>query len=164
MRPGDQFLDANGNLCTLTSANRVEYEDNVTVYNITVADNSNYFVIAEGELGQTCILVHNARLCGADLVKFGQDGEKAAGVPKNTQPFVGESGKTRIPDGWDDDAKRITEVKNVKYQHLSTQILDSLKFAQSKGYEFVLMTRHDTRLSWALQQKIINGEIIHLRF
>ena len=60
LRVGDVFLDANGKKVTLTQSCRTEYEDGVTVYNFEMAGNHNYFVIAAGELGQTCILVHNA--------------------------------------------------------------------------------------------------------
>ena len=60
LQPGDQFLDANGHLSQLIGIERVEFSDGIAVYNFTVANNSNYFVIAEGEFGQTCVLVHNA--------------------------------------------------------------------------------------------------------
>ena len=61
LREGDVFLGANGELLTLVSQERVEFEENITVYNFTVDGNHNYFVIAaEDEFGQTCILVHNA--------------------------------------------------------------------------------------------------------
>ena len=62
MREGDVFLGANGELCTFVSIERVEFEENIKVYNFTVDGNHNYFVIAEtDEFGQTSVLVHNAR-------------------------------------------------------------------------------------------------------
>jgi hypothetical protein len=61
LRAGDVFLGANGELSTLISTERVEFTEGITVYNFTVDGNHDYFVIAqEYELGQTCILVHNA--------------------------------------------------------------------------------------------------------
>ncbi|MDR2345475.1 MAG: hypothetical protein LBE18_05360, partial [Planctomycetaceae bacterium] len=61
LKVGDTFLDANGELSTLAFTERVEFPEGITVYNFTVADNHNYFVIAKTDnFGQTCILVHNA--------------------------------------------------------------------------------------------------------
>ncbi len=66
--PGDVCFGANGELLTLVSTDREDFGKFVTVYNLHIEGNHNYFIIAEGELGQTCILVHNARRngCGAD--------------------------------------------------------------------------------------------------
>jgi len=62
LREGDVFLGANGELLTLVSQERVEFEESITVYNFTVDGNHNYFVIAEtDEFGQTCVLVHNTK-------------------------------------------------------------------------------------------------------
>ena len=62
MRVGDVFLGANGELCVLADSVRVEYAENITVYNFSVDDNHNYFIIArDDEYGQTCVLVHNAQ-------------------------------------------------------------------------------------------------------
>jgi Xaa-Pro aminopeptidase len=61
LRVGDVFIGANGELSTLVAIERVEFEENIKVYNFTVEGNHNYFVIAEGdEFGQTSVLVHNA--------------------------------------------------------------------------------------------------------
>ncbi len=60
LQTGDRFLDANGNVSTLENKDRIEYHDGIAVYNFTVEGNHDYFVIAAGEYGQTCILVHNA--------------------------------------------------------------------------------------------------------
>jgi hypothetical protein len=61
LRAGDVFIGANGELSTVVSNERVACPDGVTVYNFTVEGNHNYFVIAAtDELGQTCVLVHNA--------------------------------------------------------------------------------------------------------
>jgi hypothetical protein len=62
LKIGDVFLGVNGELSTLVSTERVEFPEGITVYNFTVDGNHDYFVIAqEDELGQTCILVHNAK-------------------------------------------------------------------------------------------------------
>ncbi|MDR3108507.1 MAG: hypothetical protein LBU65_02295, partial [Planctomycetaceae bacterium] len=63
LRVGDVFLGANGELTTLTGTERVEFPNGVTVYNFTVADNHNYYVIANLEAyenGASVVLVHNA--------------------------------------------------------------------------------------------------------
>ncbi len=53
LKAGDSFLGANGEIVTLQQSCRTEYEDGVTVYNFEVEGNHNYFVIAEGEFGQS---------------------------------------------------------------------------------------------------------------
>ena len=59
LREGDVFIGANGELSTLVAKERVEFPDGIKVYNFTVDGNHNYFVVAQGEFGQTCMLVHN---------------------------------------------------------------------------------------------------------
>ncbi|MDR0521941.1 MAG: hypothetical protein LBH00_08845 [Planctomycetaceae bacterium] len=61
LHEGDVFIGANGELSTLVEKERVEFPEGITVYNFTVDGNHDYFVIAQtAELGQTCVLVHNA--------------------------------------------------------------------------------------------------------
>jgi hypothetical protein len=63
LRVGDVFTGANGELTTLTDTHREEFPNGVTVYNFTVADNHNYYVIANLEAyenGASVVLVHNA--------------------------------------------------------------------------------------------------------
>jgi hypothetical protein len=61
LKAGDVFLGANGEFSILILTERVEFPEGITVYNFTVEDNHNYFVIAQAaEYGQSCILVHNA--------------------------------------------------------------------------------------------------------
>lgn len=63
LRPGDVFLGANGELSTLQSTLCVQPTGGIAVFNFEVAGNHNYFVLAkEFELGQTCVLVHNATI------------------------------------------------------------------------------------------------------
>jgi hypothetical protein len=60
LKVGDVFIGANGKLSVLLSKERVEFAENVTVYNFTVDGNHDYFVIAQtAEYGQTSVLVHN---------------------------------------------------------------------------------------------------------
>ncbi|MDR3196704.1 MAG: HINT domain-containing protein, partial [Planctomycetaceae bacterium] len=47
LRAGDVFLDANGELSSLVSTERVEFPEGITVYNFTVDGNHDYFVIAQ---------------------------------------------------------------------------------------------------------------------
>jgi hypothetical protein len=63
LREVDVFIGANGELTTLTATARINYPDGITVYNFTVADNHNYFVVASLEAyenGASVVLVHNA--------------------------------------------------------------------------------------------------------
>ncbi len=79
----------------LLAIERVEFSDGITVYNFTVANNSNYFVIAEGEFGQTCILVHNAIQCGATIdPRTGEEVGRFIGDPHGNimiEPFGGKT-------------------------------------------------------------------------
>ncbi|MDR0521673.1 MAG: HINT domain-containing protein [Planctomycetaceae bacterium] len=62
LKAGDVLLDANSELSCLIAKERVEYPAGITVYNFTIDGNHDYFVIAQtAELGQTCVLVHNAK-------------------------------------------------------------------------------------------------------
>jgi hypothetical protein len=68
LQVGNIFIGANGELTTLTVTNRVGYPDGITVYNFTVADNHNYFVVASLEVyenGASVVLVHNGD-CGVN--------------------------------------------------------------------------------------------------
>ncbi|MCL2120351.1 MAG: HINT domain-containing protein, partial [Planctomycetaceae bacterium] len=60
LRIRDVFLDATGKLSTLTNTVRVEQSDGVAVFNFTVENNHNYYILAKDfEYGQSCVLVHN---------------------------------------------------------------------------------------------------------
>ena len=103
-------------------------------------------------------MVHNAKFCGTDATDAGKLGEARAGINKNTKKFK-VNGRDRIPDEVTDTM--ITEVKNVKKQHLSTQLNDYIDLAKDKNLEFTLVTRVDTKLSKPLQAKVDAGLIIH---
>ncbi len=95
---------------------------------------------------------------------LGQQGEKAAKIVKNTQriPSITGTAKYRIPDALDKTNKVLTEIKNVKSQGLTNQLKDFSLWAEEKGYEFILKTRPNTKISGPLQEYIDNGKIIHL--
>src|SRR5262249_35574569 len=75
-----------------------------------------------------------------ETVKLGRAGEKAAGIVKNTEQIISATGRARfrVPDLLDHEAKIIGEVKNVGYQHLSSQIKDDIAYARANGYTFEL--------------------------
>jgi hypothetical protein len=63
LRVGDIFIGPSGELTTFVDSQRVDYPDGITVYNFTVEDDHNYFVIANYEAyqnGAEPVLVHNA--------------------------------------------------------------------------------------------------------
>jgi hypothetical protein len=63
LRVGDRFLDSSENLLTLIDTRREEFPNGITVYNFTVEDDHNYFVIANYEAfqnGAQPVLVHNS--------------------------------------------------------------------------------------------------------
>ncbi|MGY1396906.1 putative toxin [Streptomyces sp. SS10] len=59
----------------------------------------------------------------------------------------------------DHAADVIGEVKNVKYQHLSTQIKNDLQYVAANGCHMCLYARGSTRLSGPLQAGAGSGEI-----
>ncbi|MFF2845091.1 putative toxin [Streptomyces sp. NPDC058001] len=129
-----------------------------TVYNLTVAELHTYYVLA----GLTPVLVHNAGGGGRNSCVVGQQGEAASGIVKNTQRIT-INGRGRTPDELDHMRGVIGEVKNVKYQYLSTQIKDYLDYAQANGYGMNLYVRGNTRLSGPLQARVDSGDINLIR-
>jgi RHS repeat-associated protein len=101
----------------------------------------------------------------------GKLGEKLAKIKKNNES-IEVNGRNRIPDEFDKPNKVVGEVKYVKYQHLSTQIKDSMQLAKDLGGKFKLYVRGPiddplaTTLSGPLQQAMTAlgdaGEIIWL--
>jgi hypothetical protein len=89
---GDTFLGTNGELSTLVEKERVYYPECINVYNFTVADNHNYFVVASLEAyqnGASVVLVHNAG-CGVTsqindrgLIRAAEKGIKNVGTHQN---------------------------------------------------------------------------------
>jgi hypothetical protein len=64
LRVGDKFIGPSGELAVLVDSQRADYPDGITVYNFSVEDDHNYFVIANYEAfqnGAQPVLVHNAK-------------------------------------------------------------------------------------------------------
>ena len=64
---GDRFIEPNGETSVLLKTWRETHPEGVDVYNFKVADNSNYFVIAnydDFQNGLEPVLVHNGNRCG----------------------------------------------------------------------------------------------------
>jgi hypothetical protein len=77
LRVGDVFIGANGELTTLTETYREDFPNGITVYNFTVADNHNYFVIANLEAyenGASIVFVHNSLYKNPKINVKKQDG------------------------------------------------------------------------------------------
>ncbi|MFI2562181.1 MULTISPECIES: putative toxin [Nocardia] len=94
----------------------------------------------------------------------GAKGEARAGIDpvKPKESFVGSTGARRVPDDIDHGQKRLTEVKNVQQQSLTEQIKDDLIYCQTNGYEFVLITDTNTKLTAPLQGLVDQGRIKHV--
>lgn len=96
-----------------------------------------------------------------NVTKLGREGEAAAGIIKNTKRIPSKSGSAeyRIPDELGNGI--IGEVKNVKYQELSSQLLDDLAYAESQQPPllFKLYVRRETELSKPLQELERQGRI-----
>jgi hypothetical protein len=63
LKVGDTFIGASNEVSVLVATQRKNFPEGITVYNFTVEDNHNYFVIANYEAyqnGASVVLVHNA--------------------------------------------------------------------------------------------------------
>ena len=120
------------------------------VYNLEVHGEHVYRIAVDG------VLVHNGTLARHAL---GQAGESAADIVKNTYHIPSLSGRAlfRIPDELSKTTLR--EVKNVAYQHFSTQLQDMLHFSMETGREMTLVVRRSTVLSNDLLTAIRAGWI-----
>jgi restriction endonuclease fold toxin 7 of polymorphic toxin system/pretoxin HINT domain-containing protein len=123
------------------------------VHDLTITDTHSFYVQADA----TSVLVHNA---GPESCALGKVGEDAAGITKNTEKLR-INGRERIPDEL--TGRTIGEVKNVKYQYLSTQLRDYLDYAQQNSLQFNLYVRKDTQLSQPLQDLVDSGGINLIR-
>ncbi len=73
LKLGDNFIGPNGEASVLVKIWREAHSEGIDVYNFKVADNSNYFVIAnyaDFQNGADPVLVHNAEACGADFKHY----------------------------------------------------------------------------------------------
>ncbi|MEO0249526.1 MAG: putative toxin [candidate division WOR-3 bacterium] len=99
---------------------------------------------------------------GAQAVRMGQAGERAAGITGPKTRIEVAPNKFRIPDEVREGIS-LTEVKNVKSLSFTRQLRDYYQYCQDKNLKFVLYTRKNTQLSKALQELIQQGKI-ELRF
>jgi RHS repeat-associated protein len=85
--------------------------------------------------------------------QVGQAGEAAvrSAVDIGERAAFSVNGRNRIADGLNLVLGTITEVKNVAYQHVSTQIRDYVDYAQAARLQFDLYVRQNTVLSPQLQ-------------
>ncbi|MFI6573582.1 putative toxin [Nocardia fluminea] len=95
----------------------------------------------------------------------GEKAEMRAGIDpmKTKESLIGDSGKRRTPDDLDHGQQRLTEVKNVQNQGLTDQIRDELAYCDRRGYEFVLITDNNTKLTAEMQSLVNQGKIKHVR-
>jgi hypothetical protein len=97
----------------------------------------------------------------------GAKAEARAGIdPTKTKESIKSASGTatkRVPDDLDRTNMRLTEVKNVQRQALTTQIQDDLAYCEANGYEFVLITDNATTLTPDLQALVNQGKIKHVR-
>ena len=150
LEQGEQLSGQAGSVTTLslTILNRP-----TAVYNVEVHGEHVY------EVGKLALLVHNPPLA---CVAVGQAGEAAAGITaaKKGIRSVLDATKWRFPDQL--TSTMLKEVKNVKYQGLTSQIKDYILIAQSTGRQMELVVRQGTgtALSRLLMPYITNGTIV----
>ena len=87
--------------------------------------------------------------------------QKFPGFAKNTQTYLTSFGN-RIPDFINNSV--VGEIKNVAYQHLSSQIKGFMEIAKEEGKTFVLVVKEGTKLSTPLIIEIrkAGGRIIEV--
>ena len=165
LQMGYKVRGPTGELLWLLSTRYEPHPEGVPVYNCEVEDLHNYFVSPAGSRAPP-VLAHNADCLsavnetGTQLARrLGREGEDAAQIVKNTQRIESLSGRTtyRIPDAL--TKRTLTEVKNVKYLHFSTQLRDSLHYSIMTNRQMILKTRSDTVLSKDLLRAIQAGWI-----
>jgi hypothetical protein len=102
---------------------------------------------------------------GAAAVRLGQAGEAAVRATYDIGPaaktLINVAGRTRIPDGLKPGV--LSEVKNVAYQGLTSQLRDFMNYAATNRLRMDLYVRPTTVLSGPLQDAIRSG-LINLRF
>ena len=142
LKGGDRLNEGDGsNDAIVLSSTRQEIPQGVEVYNFEVEGDHTYFV--EDGVGRvTAVWVHN--VCNiAESVAKGKAGEKAGGITQAKKGIIGpESGRMRFPD--EVTKTLIKEVKNVKYQGLTSQIRDYIAIAKKEKLPFELWVRSGT--------------------
>lgn len=98
--------------------------------------------------------------------QLGKEGEAAVRAVYNIGEKPAQSilmnGRARIPDGINELANTLSEVKNVGRLSFTRQLRDYAEYAQSQGLRFDLYTRPGAKLSGPLEDAIDNGFINHL--
>lgn len=109
-----------------------------------------------GRMGLRKVL---ARGVMAEVRALGIAGEEAAGIT-GSKVAIKVGSRTRIPDKLTE--LTIEEVKNVKYQSLTSQLKDFYQYSQDNGLKLVLHVRpaNGTTLSKPLQALVDNGSIL----
>jgi hypothetical protein len=156
---GESLLDAQGARVAVREI--VARSGRAEVFNLEVDGEHVYHVSSAG------VLVHNnyakggaSRETATQLAqRLGREGEHAAGITKNSVRIDSLSGRRafRIPDELTEST--LTEVKNVEYQHFSTQLQDSLHYSIMTNRQMILKVREDTILSEDLIRAIKAGWI-----
>ena len=90
---------------------------------------------------------------------IGKTGETMAGIVKNTQTVLMNSGN-RIPDMLDNANHIMGEVKNVASLSYTAQLRDYFSYATENAYEMHLWVRNSTYLSGPLLKGIAENEVI----
>jgi hypothetical protein len=92
--------------------------------------------------------------------RLGIIGEDAVGItgPKRGIRIPGNN-RLRIPDAISEFRKVITEVKNVKTLHFTSQLRDLVAFCKANGYTFELWVRPSTRLDVSILNARAAGNV-----
>ena len=97
----------------------------------------------------------------SEVAAKGRTGEQASGLLKNTAHIISmtETARYRIPDGLDNAAKILSEVKNYSGTlSYTAQLRDFVMWSQDRGYQMYLYT--NASLTAPLQQLVDAGTII----
>ena len=87
------------------------------------------------------------------------DGLADAGVPKNTQRIQGAT-TYRTPDGWDQIANNMYEIKSCDNLSLTRQLTDFLNYAKNTpGTNLILYVERDTNISSNLLERIVKENV-----
>lgn len=105
----------------------------------------------------------------AEYVMFGKAFEaavlKAVGLEKNATHSTPASGQARyrIPDGVDENAVVLLEVKGVKYLNLTDQLKDFLATAETNRQKVIVVVKNSTRLSEQYKERLAQGDLTMAR-
>lgn len=114
-----------------------------------------------GAAAETAIVGVSARKSSNEV---GRQGETFANIVYD----IGEkvrilvNGRARIPDGLNETARVLSEVKNVESLSFTSQLRDFAQYAFDRGFRFDLYTRPNTHLSGPLKDAIDKGLINHI--